>query len=58
MRAVLAGDEKAGENLNVVIAEGIIYSVGFFGLVYSSYTLALDRYVCCCGDVNFPLTRL
>ncbi|KIP08657.1 hypothetical protein PHLGIDRAFT_103999 [Phlebiopsis gigantea 11061_1 CR5-6] len=43
MRAVLSGNEKAGENLNVVIAEGIIYSVGFFGLVYSAYTLVLDR---------------
>ena len=43
MRAVLAGSESAGEDLNLVIAESIVYSVGFFGLLYSTYTLVLDR---------------
>lgn len=43
LRAILSSDESAGENLGLVIAEQIIYSVGFFGLVYSAYTLVLDR---------------
>ncbi|KDQ62821.1 hypothetical protein JAAARDRAFT_471835 [Jaapia argillacea MUCL 33604] len=43
MRAILAGSTSAGENLNLMIAEQIIYSTGFFGLLYSAYTLVLDR---------------
>lgn len=43
MRAILAGSESAGQNLNLLVAEEIIYSVGFFGLLYSAYTLVLDR---------------
>jgi len=43
MRAVLAGSDSAGTNLQLVIGETIVYSVGFFGLLYSTYTLILDR---------------
>lgn len=43
MRAVLAGSDSAGGDLNLVIGEMIVYSVGFFGLLYSAYTLVLDR---------------
>ena len=43
MRAILAGSEKAGENLDLLVAQQIIYSTGFFGLLYSAYTLVLDR---------------
>jgi len=43
LRAVLAGSESAGENLGLVIGELVVYSVGFFGLLYSAYTLVLDR---------------
>jgi hypothetical protein len=43
LRAVLAGKESAGENLNLLIATQVLYSVGFFGLIYSAYTLVLDR---------------
>ena len=43
MRAVLAGSDSAGEDLNLVIGELVVYSVGFFGLLYSAYTLVLDR---------------
>ena len=43
LRAILAGSDTAGENINLLIAEQIIYSVGFFGLLYSAYTLVLDR---------------
>lgn len=45
MRAILAGSDTAGTNVNVVVAEAIIYGVGFFGLLYSAYTLVLDRFV-------------
>jgi len=43
IRAVLAGSESAGENLGLVIANEILSSVGYFGLLYSAYTLVLDR---------------
>ena len=45
LRAVLAGSSTAGTNLNLYIAQQVIYSVGFFGLLYSAYTLVLDRCV-------------
>ena len=44
MRAVLAASDSAASNLKLVIGESIVYSVGFFGLLYSAYTLVLDRY--------------
>ena len=44
MRAMLAKVESAGENLNLVLAQQIIYGAGFFGLLYSAYLLVLDRY--------------
>ncbi|KAI0090580.1 hypothetical protein BDY19DRAFT_904884 [Irpex rosettiformis] len=43
LRAIIATSAPAGENLGLVIAAGVIYSVGFFGLLYSAYTLVLDR---------------
>lgn len=46
IRAVLAGSESAGETLGLFIADQILFGVGFFGLLYSAYTLVLDRYAC------------
>jgi len=43
IRAVLAGSESAGESLGLVVADQILSSVGYFSLLYSSYTLVLDR---------------
>jgi len=43
MRAVLAGSDSTGTNVNLVIAEMVVYGIGFFGLLYSAYILALDR---------------
>ena len=43
IRAVLAGSESAGETLGLVIADEVLSSVGYFSLLYSSYTLVLDR---------------
>lgn len=43
MRAVLAASDGAGQNSNLLIAEQVVFSVGYFGLLYSAYTLVLDR---------------
>lgn len=45
LRAVLAGSDSAGQDVGLLIGETIVYSVGFFGLLYSAYNLVLDRYV-------------
>ncbi|KAG6811040.1 hypothetical protein H0H92_009271 [Tricholoma furcatifolium] len=45
IRAILAGSESAGENLNLYIADQVLFGVGFFGLLYSAYTLVLDRWL-------------
>ena len=44
MRAVLAKSESAGENFDLVLAQQIVYGVGFFGILYSAYIMVLDRY--------------
>ena len=43
MRAILA--DSGGHNLDLLIAEQIVYNVGFFGLLYSAYNLIRDRCV-------------
>ena len=43
IRAILAGSESAGESLGLVIADGVLSAVGYFSLLYSAYTLVLDR---------------
>ncbi|KAJ7772016.1 hypothetical protein DFH07DRAFT_879063 [Mycena maculata] len=43
LRAILAGSTTAGENLGLLIAAETLFGVGFFALLYSAYTLVLDR---------------
>ncbi|KAF9044079.1 hypothetical protein BJ165DRAFT_1389951 [Panaeolus papilionaceus] len=43
IRAVLAGNDSAGQDLGLLIADEVLFGVGFAGLLYSSYTLVLDR---------------
>ncbi|KIM55057.1 hypothetical protein SCLCIDRAFT_1221469 [Scleroderma citrinum Foug A] len=43
LRALLADVPSDGQNLDFFIAYQIIYNVGFFGILYSAYTLVLDR---------------
>jgi len=43
VRAVLAGSKTAGESLGLVIADEVLSQVGYFSLLYSAYTLVLDR---------------
>ena len=45
MRAILIGSKSAGENENVFIADEVMFGVGFFALLYSAFTLVLDRFV-------------
>lgn len=43
LRALLAAVAKDGQNLNLFITYEIMYNVGFFGLLYSAYSLVIDR---------------
>ncbi|KAJ6625191.1 hypothetical protein B0H10DRAFT_2161971 [Mycena sp. CBHHK59/15] len=43
LRAILSGSTTLGDNLDVFIADEILFGVGFFALLYSAYTLVLDR---------------
>ncbi|KAJ6588100.1 hypothetical protein B0H19DRAFT_1205772 [Mycena capillaripes] len=43
LRAILIGSKSLGKNLDVFIADQIIFGVGFFALLYSAFTLVLDR---------------
>ncbi len=42
LRAVLVSIESEGQKLGLLIADQILFGVGFFGLLYSAYTLVLD----------------
>lgn len=44
MRAAIAGSESAGHDLGLIIGYTVLFNTGFFGLLYSAYTLVLDRY--------------
>ncbi|KAJ7835981.1 hypothetical protein B0H13DRAFT_2107669 [Mycena leptocephala] len=43
IRAILAHSTSAGSNLSLFIADEVLFGVGFFALLYSAYTLVLDR---------------
>jgi len=43
IRAILAGSDAAGRNVNLFIAEQTIYMAGFCWLLYAAYTLVFDR---------------
>ncbi|EPS96607.1 hypothetical protein FOMPIDRAFT_88570 [Fomitopsis schrenkii] len=43
LRSALAGSNAAATNESTLIAFEVIYSTGFFGLLYSAYTLVLER---------------
>lgn len=58
IRALLIKVDSIGENLNVFIAYQIIYNVGFFGILYSAYTLVLDRMSFARKRPNGPISML
>ncbi|KZT72459.1 hypothetical protein DAEQUDRAFT_763158 [Daedalea quercina L-15889] len=43
LRSALAGSNAAATDKNALIAFEVIYNVGFFGVLYSAYTLVLER---------------
>ncbi|KAJ7823391.1 hypothetical protein B0H14DRAFT_2454374 [Mycena olivaceomarginata] len=50
IRAIMANSTSAGSNLNLFIADQVLFGVGFFALLYSAYTLVLDRDVLAGGQ--------
>lgn len=58
MRAALAKSESAGENFHLVLAQQIIYGVGFFGILYSAYIMVLDRQIIKRTVGSSPLSRI
>ncbi|EIW85842.1 hypothetical protein CONPUDRAFT_70536 [Coniophora puteana RWD-64-598 SS2] len=59
IRALLASSESAGENINILIVFDILYNIGFFGLLYSAYTLVLDRGLLSDAPLpNGPISRI
>ncbi|KAL4073620.1 hypothetical protein V8B97DRAFT_1934953 [Scleroderma yunnanense] len=59
LRALLASVEKDGQNLNLFITYEILYNVGFFGLLYSAYTLVIDRGLLSDAPLpNDPISRI
>lgn len=58
IRSILAGSDTAGQNLGLLIADEVLFGVGFFGLLYSAYTLVLDRRLLTDVPLNTdPLSR-
>ncbi|KAF9021432.1 hypothetical protein BDZ89DRAFT_1199958, partial [Hymenopellis radicata] len=43
IRAVEIDVESAATNQSVLIADQVLFGIGFFGLLYSAYTLVMDR---------------
>ncbi|KAJ7503074.1 hypothetical protein B0H11DRAFT_1854316 [Mycena galericulata] len=43
IRAMLADSKTLGQNLRLFTADEVLFGVGFFALLYSAYTLVLDR---------------
>lgn len=59
IRAILAGSKTAGQTLGLVIADEVLSQVGYFSLLYSAYTLVLDRTLL--SDLrpdNHPILRI
>jgi len=58
IRAALAKLDSAAHQKNLVLAEMIIYSVGFFGVLSSAYVLVLDREAADGVKNRSPLARI
>ncbi|KAK0455284.1 uncharacterized protein EV420DRAFT_1621459 [Desarmillaria tabescens] len=43
IRAIMINSIGAAENLDLFIADQVLFGIGFFGLLYAAYTLVLDR---------------
>ncbi|KAF9066002.1 hypothetical protein BDP27DRAFT_1228238 [Rhodocollybia butyracea] len=54
MRAISAGVSSVGENEGIFIGAEVLFSVGFFGLLYGTYILVVDRLELC-DNTNIPI---
>ncbi|KAJ3983330.1 hypothetical protein F5890DRAFT_1523855 [Lentinula detonsa] len=43
LRVILIASESVGENESVFITDEVLFSIGFFGLLFGAYGLVLDR---------------
>ncbi|KAJ7246776.1 hypothetical protein B0H12DRAFT_1053639 [Mycena haematopus] len=50
IRAIMANSISEGSILNLFIADQVLFGVGFFALLYSAYTLVIDRDVIAGGE--------
>ncbi|KAJ7766296.1 hypothetical protein DFH07DRAFT_915961 [Mycena maculata] len=50
IRAIMAHSTSEGSNLHVFIADQVLFGVGFWVLLYSAYTLTLDRDIIAGGE--------
>ncbi|KAJ6570831.1 hypothetical protein DFH09DRAFT_916848 [Mycena vulgaris] len=50
IRAIMANSTVQGSKLDLFIADQVIFGVGFFALLYSAYTLVLDRDIIAGGE--------
>jgi protein-S-isoprenylcysteine O-methyltransferase Ste14 len=58
MRALLAKSESAAGKFDLVLAEQIIYGVGFFGILYSAYIMVINRQIIKGTVGSSPLSRI
>ncbi|KAF8136516.1 hypothetical protein EV363DRAFT_1544125 [Boletus edulis] len=58
IRALLASVKSDQDNLHVLIAYEILYNTGFFGLLYSAYSLVTARVAVAKNPPNGPISRL
>jgi len=59
IRAGLAASVSAAENLKLVIADEALFAIGYFSLIYSAYSLVLDRILLADPTVpNNPILRI
>ncbi|KAF9065995.1 hypothetical protein BDP27DRAFT_1140770, partial [Rhodocollybia butyracea] len=54
MRAISASVSSVGENEGIFIGAEVLFSVGFFGLLYGTYILVVDRLELC-DNTNIPI---
>ncbi|KAG7086244.1 hypothetical protein E1B28_002214 [Marasmius oreades] len=58
IRAIVASSSTVGNNIDVLIAEAVLVSIGFFGLLFGAYGLVVDRLNLCAPAPTNPLFRL
>jgi len=58
LRSLLTSVTAVQESLGILIAYEILYNVGFFGLLYSAYSLVLDRAAFAKNQPNGIISRI